>query len=648
MAEPDSSPYTVQSRSLKPVDDALYQQLQQERLLNQVTTQIRQSLELSVILSTAVEQLRQFLLVDRLLIYQFQLQPVIEVTDFKEIDLAESEYQFVDGSLQDLGSNSQSPVQRSNQGKVTYEARSSDDIRSTLSLSEPDFCLEVGCNFREKYRKGFIQSVANIEEAYRSSPCFTKFLKRLQVRSIIVVPIVVQEQLWGLLIAHQCLKVRHWKPMEKRFLNQITQHLSIAIYQAELYAQVQEQKATLEQRVQERTQALHDALLAAQSANRAKSQFLATMSHELRTPLTCVIGISETLLRYYTGTQSGKQMPIEKQKEYLKMIHDSGEKLLSLINDILDFTQIEAGKTVLKISEFSLAKLVKDTLTFFQEKAGKRSIQLFGDFQIQPSQHRFTGDLERIRQILSNLLENAIKFTPSGGQVTLRVRSDGNLAIFQVEDTGIGIADDKKSLLFEKFQQLNSAYNRQYEGAGLGLALTKQLVELHGGVIEFQSTLGLGSTFTVHIPTLPLVPKNLTDSTYKTGLPSSYLNRPQGKCVLIEHEEESATLICDLLTAAGYQVIWLIEGFTAVKKIELLRPDAVIIDLYLPGEESYEIIKQVNDKTTTKMIKILALTHPQCFLEPNSFQALRIYDILSKPIQPDELLNKMIELRVKS
>ncbi len=635
------------------MDDALYQQLQQERLLNQVTTQIRQSLELSVILSTAVEQLRQFLLVDRLLIYQFQLPLVSEVSDFREIELAPPEHKVVEHSNGYLYSNLQSSNQRSRLGKVTYEARSSDAIRSTLSISEDDFCLKVGCNFQEKYRKGFIQSIVNIEEAYHSSPCLVEFLKRYQVRSIIVVPIVVQEQLWGLLIAHQCFNIRQWKPMEKRFLNQITQHLSIAIYQAELYAQVQEQKSTLEQRVRERTQALHDALLVAQSANRAKSQFLATMSHELRTPLTCVIGISETLLRYYSGNQGTKQMSLDKQRDYLKTIHDSGEKLLYLINDILDLSQIEAGKTVLKITKFSLAKLVKETLSYFQEKAEKREIKLRADIQIKPSQNRFTGDLDRIRQILSNLLENAIKFTPGGGQVTLRVRSEANLAIFQVEDTGIGIADDKKSLLFEKFQQLNSAYNRQYEGTGLGLALTKQLVELHGGVIEFQSTLGLGSTFTVHLPALPLgskksSSKNGTDSSARTTLPPLYMNRPQGKCVLIENDEESATLICDLLTAAGYQVIWLIEGFTAVKKIELLQPDAVIIDLYLPGEASYDIIKQVHDQLTTKNIKILALTHPQCLLDPENFSSLGIYDFLSKPIQPEELLNKMIELRIKN
>jgi len=625
------------------VDDALYQQLQQERLLNQVTTQIRQSLDLSVILSTAVEQLRQFLLVDRLLIYQFN----IHQSSILETDRIDFE---VETTIKKQPKSLRKGALGCPPGKVTYEARSCDQILSVLNLSEDQHCLKYGCNFQDKYRKGFIQSVSNLEEAYHSSACLIEFLKQFQVQSILVVPIVVQEELWGLLIAHQCLEQRQWETMEKRFLNQITQHLSIAIHQAQLYAQVQQQKQTLEQRVRERTQALQDALLGAQSANRAKSQFLATMSHELRTPLTCVIGISETLLRYSGEEPASQKMSPDKQQRYLKTIHDSGEKLLELINDILDLSQVEAGKTVLQISEFSLSKLVHQSLKIFQEKAQNQQIDLRIDLQIKSHQNRFTGDQKRIKKIIFNLLENAIKFTPEGGKVTLKLKMENNIAILQVEDTGIGIPDDKKSLLFEKFQQLNSSYDRQYGGTGLGLALTKQLVELHGGVIQFQSTVGVGSIFTVHLPALPLISKKsqgkMTESPFKTSLPSVYLNSTHRKCVLIERDEETATLICDLLTAAGYQMVWLMEGFTAVKQIELLQPDALIIDLHLPGQVSYEILKQLHHQPHTKKMKILTLTHESCYSESKFNQAFKNYDCLTKPIQPDELLNKMIALRM--
>ncbi|MBE9143190.1 hybrid sensor histidine kinase/response regulator [Planktothrix mougeotii] len=625
------------------MDDALYQQLQQERLLNQVTTQIRQSLDLSVILSTAVKQLRQFLSVDRLLIYQFELQ-YLSTVEAPELDGGGE--RILEPSSQCRGED----VPGYACGKVTYEDRSSQEILSVLNLSEDQHCFKQECSFLDKYRQGFIKSVSNVEHDYAHTPCFIEFLKQFQVQSLIIVPIVVQDNLWGLLIAHQCLKPRQWKTMEKRFLKKITQHLSIAIHQAQLYAQLQQQKQTLEQRVRERTQALHDALLGAQAANRAKSQFLATMSHELRTPLTCVIGISETLLRYSGEQQANQKMPLDKQQRYLKTIHDSGEKLLGLINDILDLSEVEAGKTVLQISEFSWSKLVHQSLNSFQEKAQNHQINLTSDVKIKPHQNRFTGDQERIRKIIFNLLENAIKFTPDGGRVTLKIKVDNNIAILQIEDTGIGIPDDKMPLLFEKFQQLNSAYDRQYEGTGLGLALTKQLVELHGGVIHVQSTTGVGSIFTVHLPALPLMSQKpqgeITESPFKTSLPSVYLNSPRRKCVLIERDEETATLICDLLTASGYQVVWLMEGFTAVKQIELLQPDAIIIDLNLPGQFSHEILNQLHHQPQTQKIKILALTYESCFVESKVNPSFEYYDCLVKPIQPDELLNKMIALKM--
>lgn len=616
------------------MDDVLYQQLQQERLLNQVTTQIRQSLDLSVILSTAVEQLRQLLLVDRLIIYQFNIPESPDLETHTINFETEKQPNFIKKlNAEDFP------------GKVTYEARSSEQIISVLNISENQDCLKYSCNFQDKYYQGFIQSVYDIEDTYNNSSCFIKFLKQFQVKSILVFPIMVQQELWGLLIAHQCLERRQWKTMEKRFLNQITQHLSIAIYQAELYAQVQQQKQTLEQRVIQRTEALHDALLAAQSANLAKNQFLATMSHELRTPLTCVIGISATLLRYSGEKPATKQLSLDKQRGYLKTIHDSGEKLLELINDILDLSQVESGKTVLQITQFSLSKLAKQVTKTFQEKAQSRQIELINELEIKSNQNFFTGDYDRILQILFSLLENAIKFTPNGGKVTLKIKVDQNTAILQVEDTGIGIPDDQKSLLFEKFQQLNSTYDRQYGGAGLGLALTKQLVELHGGVIQFKSQVGVGSIFTVYLPALPMISQQsqdkITPSPLKTSLPAVYFNSSHRKCVLIENDEQTATLICDLLTVAGYQVVWLIEGFTAVEQIEFLQPDAVIINLHLGGQISYEILNQLQNKPQTQKIKILALTHENPCPESKFYKNLENYDCLVKPIKPDELLNKL-------
>lgn len=242
----------------------------------------------------------------------------------------------------------------------------------------------------------------------------------------------------------------------------------------------------------ERTQALHDALIAAEAASRAKSEFLATMSHELRSPLTRVIGMSATLLRLGQLNQ--------RQRHYLQTIYDSGEHLLTLINDILDLSQLEAGKAVLNVSTFSLVTLAQASLRSVAETAQHQTVNLKLDLKFEPLCDRFAADRQRVQQILWNLLSNAVKFTPAGGQVILRIWMENNHAVFQVEDTGIGIPEQQLPLLFEKFQQLNSPYCRLYEGAGMGLALTKHLVELHRGRIEVESTVGVGSSFTVWLP----------------------------------------------------------------------------------------------------------------------------------------------------
>ena len=617
------------------MDDSLNKQLERERLLNQVTTQIRQSLDLSVILSTAVQQLREFLQVDRLVIYQLNSYQVQTGDHTKDLS--------PDVDEPDL--NTEIPVPQADRhdqihGSITYEAKSSDAIASLLDWEEADRCFAQVPEYQQYYQKSIIHCIPNIKLYYQSSPELYSILQQKQVTAQLVAPILVQKQLWGILIAHQCFSDRQWKESEQKFISKITQHLSIAIYQAQLYAQVQQQKQTLERRVKERTQALHDALLAAQCANRAKSEFLATMSHELRTPLTHVIGISSTLLRLYSQPENFPALPLEKQKHYLQTIHDSGENLLALINDILDLSQVESGKTVLKFSEFSLQKLAQQCLHTLRDFAKEKGVNV--NLQIKVDQDLFRADYRRVRQILLNLLSNAIKFTPKGGRVTLTVSRKDKTAIFQVKDTGIGISKEQQSLLFEKFQQLDSPYRRQYGGTGLGLALTKQLVELHGGSIQFESEVGLGTKFTVYIPIQPLI--NKSSSNYKTSLPSMYTDTPQGRLVLIEDDEETATLICELLTAAGYQVVWLMDGLTALATIQLLKPDAIFIDLHISGQDGYDIVRHLREDATTQKIKIVALTTNSD--EQEQSLQFGVDKCLNKPILPNQLLNQVESLNL--
>lgn len=619
------------------VDEAIYQQVEQERLLHQVTTQIRQSLELPVILKTAVKQVRDFLKVDRLVIYQFDFDYTVLPTP-NNPDLSNNSESL----------NSQNPISSKNVGTlplpeivwgcVTYEAKASETISSVLNLTEGD-CLNYVPNCRKKYRKGLTFAIDDIEKAYLHSPCLLEFLRKIQVRAKLVAPLVVKNQLWGLLIAQQCFEPYHWQDSEKTFLKQIAEHLTVAIYQAQLYAQLQQQKNTLEERVIERTQALRDTLHAAQAANRAKSEFLAAMSHELRTPLTCVIGMSATLLRWSFGQDGVKSIPIHKQRNYLQTIQESGEHLLELIDDILDLSQVESGKAMLNIGEFSLSQLARQTIRTLKEKAFRQKVNLELDFQIEQEHDSFFADQRRLKQILFNLLGNALKFTPEGGLVVLRVWREHDLVVFQIKDTGIGIANEQIPLLFQKFQQLEASYHRTYEGTGLGLALTKQLVDLHGGRITVESVVAQGSLFTVWLPNNPT-----TTDAIKLKVTPSYISIASGTIVLVEDQEETATSICEILTAGGYQIIWLTDASTAVEQIALLQPKAVILGWQLAGMDGWEMMQFLRNSPETQGIKVLALINSS--LSENQEQDLKmtVDDYLYKPIEPLQLLHKVLAI----
>ncbi|MCC7210560.1 MAG: hypothetical protein IT451_01795 [Candidatus Brocadia sp.] len=248
----------------------------------------------------------------------------------------------------------------------------------------------------------------------------------------------------------------------------------------------------LEKKVEERTKELRQANIALEKANRLKSEFLATMSHELRTPLNAIIGFAEVLRDEVIGPLNGDQ------KGCLDDIHSSGQHLLSMINNILDFTKIEAGKFELKYEEFSLETVIAEVLHAISEFSDKKGISIHT--HIHANIPHIVADKIKFKQIMFNLLSNAVKFTAKNGTITINVKLVEQSVQIGVSDTGIGIKSEDIDKLFKPFFQLDSSYSRRYEGTGLGLVLTKHLVELHGGKIWVESDYGKGSTFTFTLP----------------------------------------------------------------------------------------------------------------------------------------------------
>ncbi len=612
---------TALENPLTDIQISLQRQIAQARLLSDISTQIHQNLDLDVILQTAIEQVQVFLAVDRLIIYQFE---------FERIEGK------ISGCFDDY----------TGKGRVGYEAIYNSSLSSVLNLIEEQTCFANPAMWA-KYQGGMSKAIDCVDREYAQNQCLLDLIHRFQVQSQAIVPIVVKERLWGLLIAHQCQASRQWQVSETQFLEQVAEQLAFAIHQSELYAASQWHTHNLEQRVNERTRELRDAVIVSQTANQSKTDFLALLSHELRTPLTSILGLSATLLRLPALNLT------DRQQNYLQTIHNSGEHLSELIDDILDFYKLEVGKTFLKVSEFSLSKLVKQVVEIVRPKAesGKIDLQIQiingGDdvSQVSGRDLRFRGDTKRIRQVLLNILANAIKFTPEYGTVIVRVWLEDRYAIFEIEDSGIGIEPEQIPQLFKKFHQLNPNYDRDYAGMGLGLAITQQLVELHGGRIDVDSVVGSGSTFTVRLASQPLqIPErnDWDELDRKLVFQDPDLNPIPKRIILIEQDENLANFMCDILTAARYQVTWLLSAESSFRQISMFQSDLLIVDL-TGGEQAVDrLIYNIRKSTIISDIKILAIATKDDLLSPTVKQF--VDDYLWKQINPEQLLRKIAKL----
>jgi signal transduction histidine kinase/CheY-like chemotaxis protein len=424
----------------------LFEQVQQqairEQLLNEMSRELNSQLEPNSILAKIVQHTGEYFQVDRVVIFSIHNQEVKAINEWK--------------AKEDVPS------------LVGFKAPLS-EWNHPASKSE----LQGHCFLGESNQEQFPKMASWDQQVYQG-----------EIQSLLRVPIYIREQFFGAISLHMTTEDRVFDADEIHLLERIADQAAIALYNAQSYER-------LEQLVKQRTQELEEEKILSEAANRTKTEFLNNMSHELRTPLTGILGFSNVLTQEFFGTLT------EKQKQYISGISECGEQLLNLINDLLDLSKIEANEAEFHPQNLIVEEICKACLSLVKERAKTQGIEL--NNEIEETVSFCIGDLRQVKQILFNLLSNAIKFTKSGS-VTLKVWQNDSRIYFSVIDTGIGIPEAEKALIFKPFHQLDQGLSRQYEGTGLGLALSQKLAQMHGGDITLESQLGQGSCFTLWLP----------------------------------------------------------------------------------------------------------------------------------------------------
>ena len=420
-------------------------------------------------------------------------------------------------------------------------------------------------------------------------------------RSILAVPILRDGRIVGVLVVRRKTAGGYSADIMD-VLETFAGQSAVAILNARLYRELELKSAELE------------------VASRHKSEFLASMSHELRTPLNAVIGFSEVLLERMFGDLN------ERQEEYLHDILSSGQHLLDLLNDILDLSKVEAGRMELDRSFFPVQQAIDYGIAMVRERAAQHDIDIACD--IAPDVGDVHADELRFRQVLLNLLTNAVKFTPDGGTVTIGARTDGAEVTLAVTDTGIGIAPEDRARIFESFQQGTRAARRQ-EGTGLGLTLSRRIVDLHSGRMWLDSEVGVGSTFGFAVPAAPATFPVRTSVGRSTGRPA---------ILVVEDDPHSLDLLMLYLDGLDMDIVGTTTGEEGLAVIRELLPRAVILDLRLPGMDGWELLRTIRGDPGLADVPVIVVSVVDD--RPRGL-ALGAAVYLVKPVTRDEILTAL-------